>query len=146
MRLRPKRPILRSQIAAKNPAAYHYGRWGVGLTAPASPTAAPVEQVRFVYPKHQTRVFVLRGIRYTVESQPRRHRDDDFLAGDSGPVRIAPGTCDVYEGSLGSHYLCCKSADGQTIDCYRIVHQDPWGPPLPSRPGIRFAPQILGRS
>jgi hypothetical protein len=55
-------------------------------------------------------------------------------AGQERPEKIPPGGCDVYEGEQGSIYICCKSADGEHVNCYKAIihHQDPWGPPLPS--------------
>ncbi len=79
-------------------------------------------------------VLTVRGKRYVVHARPARHPiggGGRFSFGPRGPQRIAPGGCDEFEGEAGHMYICCKSHDGGHVNCYRIIHQDPWGPPLP---------------
>jgi hypothetical protein len=96
-------------------------------------------------------VLTVRGRRYTVDARPVKPALGFRFIGDGAqprppaggggrisarpgrPHKIPPGGCDIYEGAQGAQYLCCKSADGTSINCYKITggHQDPWGPPLP---------------
>lgn len=76
-------------------------------------------------------VLTVRRKRYIVHARPHRHPvggGGRFTFGAGGPQHIAPGTCDEYEGDGGHLYVCCRSHDGLAVNCYRIVHQDPWIP------------------